>query len=164
MAENIHLTLTSHVQGVIEGDSTLTSLGRANTIEIVSFTHALRGRFERSSGLASGRRYYEPISFTKRLDKSTPKLREALTRNETLSGRFEWFRPNPSGDGSTQQFLTITFSGARLTAVVMRLADTLIPATAGLPPLEDVSMVFNTIEWQWIPGGIVAQDAWESQV
>jgi type VI secretion system secreted protein Hcp len=164
MAENIHLTLTGAALGAIQGDSTVSSLGRENTIEIVSFTHALRGQFERASGRATGRRFYEPITFTKRLDRSTPRLRDALIRNDPLSGTFKWFRPSPTGDGTTQQFLTITFSDARITSAVMRLPNTLDAATAPLPPLEDVSLVFNAIEWEWTPGGISVSDEWEARL
>ncbi len=162
MAENIALTITGAALGLIQGDSSVTSLNRANTIEVISLSHAVRANFERATGLATGRRYYEPIEFRKRLDKSTPRLREALVRNDSVSGTFKWFRPNPNGDGTTQHFLTVTFGGGRITSAVMRLPDTLNPATATLAPYEDVTLVFNTIEWSWLPGGITALDEWNA--
>jgi type VI secretion system secreted protein Hcp len=164
MAETISLTLSGARQGNIAGDNTQTSLSRANTIEVLSFTQSLRSAFDRASGRATGRRFYEPIAFTKQIDKSTPLLRSALITNEAVSGTFRWFRPDPSGNGTTQHFLTITFSGARLTTAKLVLPDTLTPDTANLPPMEVVEMVFDTIEWTYLIGNITMNDTWDSSL
>ena len=162
MAETISLTITGAAIGLIQGDSTVTSMSRANSIEVLSLTHALRASFERGTGLATGRRFYEPIEFRKRLDKSTPLLRRALVQNDSVSGTFRWFRPNPNGNGTTQHFLTVAFSGGRITSAVMKLPDTLDPGTANLAPYEDVTLVFNSIQWDWLPDSISAQDDWNA--
>ncbi|MES3033305.1 MAG: type VI secretion system tube protein TssD [Gemmatimonadota bacterium] len=162
MATNISLTITGAALGQILGDSSVTTLERANTIEVTSLSHGLRANFERATGLATGRRYYEPIEFRKNLDRSTPRLREALIRNDTMSGTFRWFRPNPNGDGTTQHFLTITFGGGRITSAEMKLPDTLDPDSATLPAYEIVTLVFNSITWDWLPGGISANDEWNA--
>jgi type VI secretion system secreted protein Hcp len=164
MADTISLTLTGTVQGAIQGDNTQSTLGRENTIEVLSLTQALRGAFERATGRATGHRYYEPITFVKRIDRSSPKLRKALTTNEVVSGTFKWFRPNPDGSGTTEQFFTITFSDGRVVGAEAQLRDTLDPATANLPPLEEIKLVFNTISWEFTNGGIVHQDTWGGAV
>lgn len=159
MADTISLKLTGAAQGLILGDNSETTLERANTIEVLSLTQPLRSAFERGTGMATGRRYYEPIKFTKLIDRSSPLLRKALVNNESLTGAFKWFRDN---NGTTQQFFTIDVSDARLVGATTRLPDTLNPASANLLPMEEIEMVFNTITWTFVPGGVTSTDAWEA--
>lgn len=157
MADPISLTISSNGTN-IPGDSTLTSLSRANTIEVLSMEQQVSRAFDRSTLRASGRRIYAPVRFTKRLDRSTPLLRKALVNNEVVAGNFRWFRPNPLGDGTTQQFFTLTFTDGRITRCTLRLPDTLMPDTASLPPMEDVELTFGEITWTWTNGGIEFED------
>src|SRR5574343_1366682 len=114
MADNISLTLSANGTN-IPGDSTVSSLERANTLEVLSFEQSVSRAFDRATLLATGRRIYAPIRFTKRLDRSTPLLRKAMIQNEGVAGNFRWFRPHPSGDGSTQHFMTLSFTEGRIT-------------------------------------------------
>lgn len=161
MADTISLTLTGPGSDPIEGDHSETTLERENTIEVLSLTQPQRTAFERATGLATGRRFYEPITFTKRIDRASPKLRQALAQNQVVSGSFRWFRPNPVG-GSTQHFFTIEFTNGRIVSVEARLMNTLDPALAGLPPLEEVKLVFNTITWTFEEPGIMFVDTWSA--
>ena len=158
MADTISLTLKGNVLGDVQGDN-LTP-GRLNTIEVLSLTHAVRTSFDRSTGRSNGRRYYEPIAFVKPIDRSSPLLRKALIENDVISGKFEWFRPNPSGSGTTEQFFTIEISDGRVVSAEARLPDTLVPANANLPPLEEIKLVFNKIKWTFTNGGIEHEDEW----
>ena len=162
MADTISLRLTGRSDALIPGDNSQTTLERANTIEVLSFSQASRITFSRATGLATGRRFHDPIVFTKRIDRATPRLREALIRNETVNGAFRWFRPNPSGDGTTEQFFTITFSGGRITGTTALLPNTLDAASAALPPMEEIQMIFNGIVWTHHSGGIETTDSWTS--
>src|SRR5687768_8803857 len=112
MAESIHLYLKANGQD-IQGESTQFSVGRENSIECVEFKDSVRTAREHGSRAAVGRRVHEPLMIVKRIDKSTPLLAKALCRNEALVGEFKFFRPNPAGDGTTEQFFTIKIEGAR---------------------------------------------------
>jgi type VI secretion system secreted protein Hcp len=162
MADTIALVITGTVQGLIEGDNTETTLQRENTIEVLSLTHSVRSAFERGTGKATGKRYYEPIRFTKRIDRSTPKLRGALTRNEIVNGTFTWFRSN--SQNVTEKFFTIEFTNGRIVSADAQLPNVLDAATVSLPPLEVVELVFDTITWTFVNGGVEAEDTWSSQV
>jgi type VI secretion system secreted protein Hcp len=157
MADSISLTISSNGTN-IPGDSTLASLSRANTIEVLSMEQQVSRTFDRSTLRATGRRIYAPVRFTKRLDRSTPLLRKALVNNEVVSGSFRWFRPHPDGDGTTQQFFTLTFADGRITRCTLRLPDTLMPDTTNLPPLEDVELTLGEVTWTWTDGGIEFED------
>lgn len=161
MAETVHLFLKANGQD-IKGESTQTSLGRADSIECVYFEGAVRTAREAGSGLATGRRQYEPLLIRKRIDKASPLLAKALCNNEVIEGVFKFFRPNPTGDGTTQQFYTIEIKKGRVASHRQWNPDTIVPASSTEPALEEVSFVFHTIMWTFEDGGITHQDTWDA--
>lgn len=160
MATNIALILSTTTQGTIEGDSSVTTLDRGNTIEVLSLSSTQRKAFDRATLQVTGRRFYEPLTFTKRIDRSTPKLRRALALNEVVTAEFRWYRPDPAGAGTEQKFLTVRLQNARIVTTMLRLPDTLDPDTRNLPPLEEIAIVFNTITWTYEDGGVTFEDEW----
>ena len=56
----------------IQGESSIASMGRANSIECLSFEGGMAIPRDAATGLARSRRTYEPIVFRKRIDKSSP--------------------------------------------------------------------------------------------
>jgi type VI secretion system secreted protein Hcp len=162
MAETVHLFLKAN-GAAINGDSTQTSLGRANSIECVYYEQAVRTAREAGSGMATGRRQYDPLLIRKRIDKSSPLLQKSLTQNAVIDGKFMFFRPNPTGDGTTEQFYTVTVAKGRLASIKQIVPDTIVPATSTEPPLEEVTMVFHTISWTYSNGGITHEDTWDTQ-
>jgi type VI secretion system secreted protein Hcp len=162
MAMTVHLSLKANGED-IAGDSTITSLEREDTIECLSFVDSVRTAREASTGMASGERTYEPIKITKRIDKSSPLLAKALCNNELAEGIFKFFRPNPAGDGSTEQFFTIEFQEGRIASIDRNSPDTIDPAAATAPATEEVSFVFGYIRWTYEPGGIEHIDHWSQR-
>lgn len=151
-AETAYLTLKANGSDV-QGDSTVASLGRANTIQCYSFELGITTAREAATGLATGRRQYSPIVIRKRIDKSSPLLAKALCNNEVIEGVFRFYRPNPAGDGTTQHFYTVNIRQGRVASVKNILPDVLNPATASHPPMEEVSFVFTNITWTYVPTG-----------
>ncbi len=159
MAETVHLYLKSN-GGDVKGESTQTSLGREGTIECLSFVDSVRTAREKGSGLATGRRTYEPIVIRKRIDASSPLLARSLCNNEVVEGVFKFFRPAPSGDGTTEHFFTVEFAEGRLASVRRVSPDTIDPASATEPPTEECSIVFHNITWTYEPSGAMHHDNW----
>jgi type VI secretion system secreted protein Hcp len=160
MAETVHLTLKAN-KTEIKGESTQTSLGREGTIECLSFTDKVRTAREKGSGLATGRRTYEPLIIRKRIDASSPLLAKALCNNEVIEGSFKFFRPNPSGDGTTEQFFTVDIFEGRISHIHRFSPDVIDPASALEPPTEEVGFVFQKIKWAYIPTGGEHEDNWK---
>lgn len=160
MAETVHLYLKANGSD-IQGQSTQTSLGRENSIECLYFEDAVRTAREKGSGMATGRRTYEPIVIRKRIDRSSPLLAKALCTNEVVEGIFKFFRPSPAGDGTTEQFFTIEFAHGRVQSIKRTSPDTIDPASSMDPPMEEVAFVFHTITWTYIDGGIIHSDSWD---
>lgn len=159
MSESVALFLKAGGSD-IQGESTVTSLGRENTIECLYFEHAVKTAREAGTGMATGRRQYEPILIRKRIDKSSPLLAKALVENQEIEGKFQLFRPNPLGDGTTEQFFTIEIKKGRIASLRQLVPDTLVPATASDPPLEEVTFLFHSIIWTYTDGGITHEDTW----
>ncbi|AKF82212.1 type VI secretion system tube protein TssD [Myxococcus sp. MISCRS1] len=162
MAETVHLYLKANGKD-IKGASTQTSLGREDSIECVYYEQGVVTAREAGSGIATGRRQYQPLLIRKRIDKATPLLMKALTNNEAIDATFKFFRPSPTGDGTTEQFYTVTFSKGRVASVKQVVENTIVPATATNPPLEEVSFVFHTISWTVSEGGVTHEDTWDKQ-
>ncbi|MBL8602142.1 MAG: type VI secretion system tube protein Hcp [Myxococcales bacterium] len=161
MAETVHLYLKANGTD-INGESSQTSLGRENSIECVYFEQGVVTARESGSGMATGRRQYTPLLIRKRIDKATPLIAKALCENQVIEGTFKFFRPNPTGDGTTEQFYSIQVKQGRLNSQKLFVPDTIVPATSTEPPLEEVSMVFHTISWTYTNGGITHEDTWNA--
>ncbi len=159
MAETVHLYLNANGTKV-DGESTQTSLDRENSVECLSFVDAVRTAREKGSGLATGRRTFEPITFRKRIDKASPLIAKALCNNEVIDGSFKFFRPAPSGDGTTEHFFTVEFGEGRVASIRRVSPDTIDPASAMEPPTEEVSFVFHNITWTYEPSGASHHDNW----
>ncbi len=161
MAETVHLYLKANDKD-IAGESTQHSLDRAESIECLTFSHAVKTARETNTGLASGRRQYEPLRITKRIDASSPLLYKALVENQRIDGEFRFFRPSPAGDGQTQQFYTVAIADGRIAGIEQTSEDAINPAQANTPPMEQVTFVFHTISWTYMPTGVTHEDSWSS--
>ncbi len=162
MAQTVHLELNANGTK-IDGDSTITSLDRENTIECLSFEDTVRTAREASSGMASGERSYEPIRLVKRIDKSSPLLAKALCNNEVIEGIWRFYRPDPAGSGSQEQFFTVEIQEARVAGITRISPDVIDPASASAPPTEEVTFVFGYIRWCYEPDGIEHIDHWSER-
>ena len=161
MADSVHLYLTAN-GNAIAGDSSQTSLGRENSIECLYFDQRCVTARQAGSGMATGRRQYEPVLIRKRIDKSSPLIFKALTENQVIEADFKFFRPNPAGDGTTEQFYTISIKLARIASVREYVPFILDPGSANQPPLEEVTMVFQRISWTYTDGGVTHEDQWDA--
>ncbi len=163
MAETVHLFLKAN-GAAINGESSQTSLGRENSIECYYFEQHCRTARDAASGQATGRRQYEPVMIRKSMDKATPLLWKALVNNEVIDGTFKFFRPNPTGDGTTEQFFTVEIKQGRIANIKDFVPNTIQPASSTEPPLEEVSFVFGSIVWTYTNGGITHNDSWSGNV
>jgi len=146
-AETVHLYLKANGTE-IKGESTQVSLSRADSIECVQFDMGVRAE-----------RRWETVRCVKRIDKSSPLLMKALTKGETVDGVFKFFRPNPKGDGTTEQYFTVAIKGGRIEGLRVQVPSTITPATSTQPPLEEVTFSFKTISWTITNGGITWEDS-----
>ncbi len=144
MADTVHLYLK--LNGVdIHGESTQTSLGRANSIECTSLSFDVE---------AGGHVRTGDITVAARIDKATPLVVKGLVQKQTAEAVFRFFRPSPTGDGTTEQFFTIVGKSGHVRSAQMRVPDTLSPASGNLPPMMQYSFSFDSVEETYTHNGV----------
>lgn len=159
MAETVHLFLKAGDTD-IKGDSSQTSLGREDSIECTSFESIVKAKRDAASGMATGRRVFDPLLIRKRIDKATPLISKAMCNNEKIHGVFRFFRPNPAGDGTTEQFFTVEIDEGRIAGQKIVSPDVMRSDEATDFPLEEVTFTFNKITWTHEPKGPSHVDSW----
>lgn len=162
MAMTVHLKLKADGED-IEGESTVTTLEREDTIECFSFDYGVQSASESFSGTASGARNYEPIRIVKRVDKATPLLWKALCENSTIEGVFKFYRPSPAGDGTTEEFYTVEISEARIAGIDFSSPDAMGGAGQAEPPTESIVFVFNNMAQTYEATGAAHEDNFREQ-
>src|SRR5512145_359627 len=137
MAETVHLFLKSNGKD-IKGESTQTSLGREGSIECIFYEQGVTSAREAGTNMVTGRRQFTPLKIVKRIDRSSPLLVKALANNEKIDAVFKFYRPNPSGDGTTEQFYSVELKEGNISQVKQTVPTTIDPHTSGAPPQEEV--------------------------
>jgi type VI secretion system secreted protein Hcp len=107
-------------------------------------------------GAATGRRQYQPLRITKRIDQASPLLLKALTQGQVVEGTFRFYRVAKTG--AVQHFYTVEIRQARVASIKQVNPDRLVPASATHPPLEEVAFTFNTVRWSYLDGGVTYED------
>ena len=161
MAETVHLVMKSNGSAV-EGESTQLDLGRDKSIECLTFRDRVRTARESGSRAAVGRRVHEPIEVLKRIDASSPLLAKALCRNEKIEGAFHFYRPSPTGDGTTEHFFTVEITDGRVDSIERHSPNAIDPAASIAPALETIRFVYHTIRWIYEPSGAEYVDRWST--
>ena len=68
-----------------------------------------------------------------------------------VEAEFHFYRVMPTGQA--QQFYTVEIKQARVVSIKQTSPDRLVPATANLPPIEEVSFAFASMKWTHAQGG-----------
>ncbi|MEX0595898.1 MAG: type VI secretion system tube protein TssD [Candidatus Paceibacterota bacterium] len=128
--------------------------------EIVSYSHGITSPRDAATGQATGKRQHEPIVIRKEIDRATPLLLKALVDNNKIDAvEIKLYRPNPSGDGTLQNYFSIELENVRVSSI-SKSQDPPEPSK----PLEEVSFTYQKITWTWVDGRVSAEDNWESPV
>ena len=155
-ALNVYLELTANGES-IAGETTLGSVGGLDVTDMIechAVNHEMFASFDTSTGRLTGQLNHAPFKIVKRVDKASPLIAKALSNNEVIEARFRYFRPNPSGDGTTQQYFTIELSGGRVSGLRHWTPNNLDPAGSAYPYMEEVSFVYERITIRYEDGGI----------
>lgn len=161
MALNAYLRLKGQNQGNIKGGVTLK--GRENTIEVIACNHEVVLPRDAASGLATGKRRHLPLVITKELDRSTPLLMQALISGEVLTSfELQFYSSQNIGSigrtGAEKNHYTIRLTNATLSGIKMAMPNNKNPELVKYKEFEEVSFVYEKIEWIWIDGGITTMD------
>jgi type VI secretion system secreted protein Hcp len=160
MARTAYVTITGSKQGHIKGE--VTAKGREGSIPLIALASQIAAPFDQASGAVTGKRQHRPIVITKPLDQATPKLYDALIKNEVLTAvTIKFWRPSASlPGGPEQQYFTVELTNAHITEIEFVSADNQDPTKAAEVPYESLQLVYQKISWTWVEGGFVAEDNW----
>ncbi len=154
---SFYVTIRGVKQGIFKGQSTNSK--HANEMQGLQFMAQVTSPRDAATGMASGKRQYSPIVFTKQWDAASPQLLEALTSNESLSlVEFDFIRTSATGEESVYETIKLT------NATISSLKRYIGFPDAGEPPdaraLEDVGITFQKIEISNNDGKTTAMDDW----
>jgi type VI secretion system secreted protein Hcp len=158
MAQTVHLTLV--IDGnTVEGESTILSMDRRDTIECSSFRCGVARPYDVNTLCITDKQKHESVVIHKRIDKSTPLLIKALCENETVSSaEFRFFRPSPGGSGAEEWFYTVLLEDGSISSVRQLSEDAVMGGNDAPPMMEEVAFVFSSITWTYAIGGATHQD------
>lgn len=153
----INLTLTGAKQGKIEGSCQIK--GRVGTILVEAVEHNIEIPRSPQTGLPTGKRVHGPLTVTKEIDKSSPKLFQALCTGEQMTSvEIDWYRI--SKEGVEEKYFTTKLQNAIIVDIRTWMPNALRPDDSQLGHMEDVSFTYEKIIWTWVKDGIETEDSW----
>jgi len=152
-----YLKLTAATQGEIKGS--IKVKGHEDTILVQAVDHIIQTPCSPQTGLPTGKRVHFPMTLTKEIDKSSPKLFQALARGENLTNvTLEYYRISPKG--TEEKYYTVKLTNAVLTNIRSWTPNCLLQANQQMGHMEDVSFAYEKITWTFEPDGIEGEDSW----
>jgi len=136
-------------------------VGREGSSLIQGFEHKVEIPRDKLTGLASGSRQHGPLTLTKRIDKASPLLYNALKNNEGLTVTVKWYRYVQGGGGGQIHYYTTALTQARVCAIRQWFPITVDKATSDFGHQEQVSFSYQAITWTWEDGGVTGTDDWQ---
>jgi type VI secretion system secreted protein Hcp len=160
--DSVYVQVTGATQGGFSGDS-------ANGGRLLVYHFDLSGiaPVDAASGLNTGKRKWNPIKFTKALDKSSAQFSKAFSTNERLSSvTFTVYGPARNADGSVSgggatALLTVKLTNATIASDEIIAPSDKDPASGAAYPeaVENLAVTFTNITISY-PGGVTNSDTW----
>ena len=141
---------------IVSDDRSVEGPGPQGSIECLIYEDNVVSPTEASSGMQSGRRQYDPVKITKRIDKTSPLMHRALSNNENMEIIISFYKLIDLG---AVEFYTIKLFDAKLAGI--KTANVELPG-GKTELLEEYSFVFRTIEWTWEESGVSHIDDWST--
>lgn len=136
--------------------------GREDTSDVFEIEHHLHQPVEPTTGQATGVRVHSPMRIVKVVDKATPGFHKALCTGQNLAEvTLDFYRIDPT-TRSEAKYYTITMFNVRIVDIRPYMPMSFVPSNESYRHMEQVSMVYEKIEWNWLPDSAVEEDAWRS--
>ncbi len=140
---------------VAQGDST-----HYDEITVIGFTSDAMIPIDPNTGVATGGRMYQPVTFTKYFCAASPLLWAALATNKVLDEVVcNFYRPDPSGLPKPQNFFKKTWKKVTLVAGKAYTPLVTNPANSFFQYQEEWSFTFKSVVWDHLISNTTGQDA-----
>jgi type VI secretion system secreted protein Hcp len=134
-------------------------MGRENTILVYELHHTIQMPTDPHSGLPTGKRVHGPFTVVKMVDKSSPKLFQALCSGEHMQNVIlKYYRINKMG--TEEHYYTTTLEDAIVVSFQPAMPITLQTTNDSYGHMEAVSFTYRKIKLTWELTGIEAEDSW----
>jgi type VI secretion system secreted protein Hcp len=161
VALSAYLKLAGARTGAVQGS--VTQKGREGKIAVNAVSHEILSPRDPATGLPSGKRQHQALTITKELDRATVPLRSILVNNDDCKEwELQFWRPSPTG--AETQYFTIRLTHASIASIDMQMPNNTRPELMKLETFEDVTFVYQKIEWSWTDGGLLAADDWMAPI
>jgi len=159
MAQTIHLRIKIDGTDIV-GESERTTLDREDTIQCASFTYQLVAPRDAATGKLAGRRQHGPVTITKRIDQTTPRLLKALCKSEPVNeALFMFYRPAATSGGAEEKYYSVKLKNGSITGIRQYGEQTVVAGQAEVLMMEEISFVFQTITWTHELNGATHSDS-----
>jgi type VI secretion system secreted protein Hcp len=136
--------------------------GRADTSDVFEIEHHLHQPVEPTTGQASGVRVHSPMRVVKLIDKATPGFHKALCTGQNLKEvTLEFFRIDPDSREEAKYY-AITMRNARIVDIRPYMPMSFLPQNESYRHMEQISFVYEEIEWNWMPDSAIEMDKWRA--
>ncbi|MEG5263412.1 Hcp family type VI secretion system effector [Pseudomonas sp. JDS28PS106] len=127
-------------------------------IQVIAFEHSINVPRDPLSGSPTGKRVHEAMRVTKRFDKASPLLMQALARTEILEKvTLDCYRPSNEG---AQLYYQIILEDATIVKIRDVMPDSLEADRGHRTHLQEVSFAYKKIIWKHEIAGTEAEDDW----
>ncbi len=94
------------------------------------------------------------------MDKSTPKLYQALVTGEKMKNvSIKWYRIDPAG--KEEHYFTHELENAIIIGIKPRTPTVYLPENEPHRHMEELSLTYEKIKWTWKVDGIESEDSWK---
>lgn len=136
--------------------------GREDTSDIFEIEHSIHQPVEPTTGQASGVRVHSPMRIVKMIDKATPGFHKALCTGQNLAEVVLTFYRIDPATRSEDKYYSITLKQARIVDIRPYMPMSFVPANESYRHMEQVSFVYEEIEWNWMPDSAIEMDRWRA--
>ncbi len=135
---------------------------REGSIEILAFGHGLHLPTDNNTGKITGTRVHSPLSFQKEFDSASPYIYKAIAKGQTLkSAEYKWYRINDAG--VEVEYFNMLLENVKVVSSAPHMLDIKNPMTEKHNHLENVSLRYEKITWEYCDGNVQFSDAWNDR-
>ncbi|HSC54291.1 MAG TPA: type VI secretion system tube protein TssD [Phnomibacter sp.] len=160
MALKSYVEVTGLQQGKFKGGSI--QKGREGWTEINAYNHEIATPYDPVSAAATGRKQHHPLTIWKDIDQSTISFFKALINQEQLTSVvLKNFSPSKLGGAGVETLTyTITLTNARIISIKSEMLNNKNPELSRYERTEEISFVYEKIDFLWNVGNKSATDSW----
>ena len=135
---------------------------RKDTSDVFEIEHHIHQPVDLTTGQATGVRVHSPMRVVKLIDKASPGLQKALCTGQNIAKvTLDFYRIDPASQYE-DIYYTITLTNGRVVDIRPYMPMSFLPQNETYRHMEQVSFVYEQIEWKWVPDGVTEMDKWRS--